>query len=259
MPNYLEPWDISKPAGSRDISLGDDDFREFKRAITERFGEDHEFQSDETGNSNIGYHKKVTLTKRSTDPDAVVDAGIFYTKDTGSGQMEAFFIDEAGNICQLTKRGQISKAGKFAEMYFGSIASIPSGYYICDGQGGRPDLRDKFVVGARQDDAGVCKTLVEGTLAQSGTPVHNHSGLTGSTTLTTSQIPSHSHTVTGSFANWTADTSSSRTGSRPDGAAPASSWSTDNAGGGLGHDHTISAVTAIPPYFALAFISQYNA
>jgi hypothetical protein len=33
-------------------------------------------------------------------------------------------------------------------MWSGSIGSIPSGYYICDGSNGTPDLRDRFVVGA---------------------------------------------------------------------------------------------------------------
>jgi|TARA_R110002126_G_scaffold188974_1_gene337303 hypothetical protein len=33
-------------------------------------------------------------------------------------------------------------------MWSGSIGSIPSGYYLCDGTNGTPDLRDRFVVGA---------------------------------------------------------------------------------------------------------------
>ena len=33
-------------------------------------------------------------------------------------------------------------------MWSGSIASIPSGYYLCDGSNGTPNLKDSFVVGA---------------------------------------------------------------------------------------------------------------
>lgn len=33
-------------------------------------------------------------------------------------------------------------------MWSGSIASIPTGYVLCNGSNGTPDLRDKFVVGA---------------------------------------------------------------------------------------------------------------
>ena len=33
-------------------------------------------------------------------------------------------------------------------MWSGSIGAIPSGYYLCDGNNGTPDLRDRFVVGS---------------------------------------------------------------------------------------------------------------
>lgn len=33
-------------------------------------------------------------------------------------------------------------------LWFGSVASIPPGFTICDGTGGTPDLRDRFIVGA---------------------------------------------------------------------------------------------------------------
>ena len=33
-------------------------------------------------------------------------------------------------------------------MWAGSIASIPSGWYLCNGSNGTPDLRDRFVIGA---------------------------------------------------------------------------------------------------------------
>ena len=33
-------------------------------------------------------------------------------------------------------------------LWFGSIVNIPTGYVICDGNNGTPDLRNKFVVGA---------------------------------------------------------------------------------------------------------------
>lgn len=33
-------------------------------------------------------------------------------------------------------------------LWFGSIASIPSGWTLCDGTAGTPDLRNRFLVGA---------------------------------------------------------------------------------------------------------------
>ncbi len=256
MPAYLETWDVTKPAGSRDISLGDDDIREFKRGLTERLGTDHVFVSDETGYNTIGYHTKTTLVKQATDPNVVTDAGIFYTKDIGSGQIEAFFIDEAGNICQLTKRGSVSRLTKEVAMWFGTIATIPGGWYLCDGLGGRPDLRDKFIIPARQDAGGVAMTNVEGTLSQSASPTHNHGALTGSTALDLTQIPAHKHkTPAGQNGAGSLDGSQRwSSGATQFGV----SGDSETVGGGLGHTHSISAVTSIPPYFALAFISQFN-
>lgn len=33
-------------------------------------------------------------------------------------------------------------------MWHGSVATIPSGYVLCDGTHGTPDLRDRFIIGA---------------------------------------------------------------------------------------------------------------
>ncbi|KKM24026.1 hypothetical protein LCGC14_1609200 [marine sediment metagenome] len=60
-------------------------------------------------------------------------------------------------------------------MWSGTIATIPAGFVLCDGNFGTPDLRDKFVIGATQDDAGVAKTNLTGSLTQSGgDPDHEH-------------------------------------------------------------------------------------
>lgn len=60
-------------------------------------------------------------------------------------------------------------------MWSGSIATIPAGYVLCDGNNDTPDLRDKFIVGAKEDDAGVAKTNITGALTKSGgTLGHTH-------------------------------------------------------------------------------------
>jgi len=55
-------------------------------------------------------------------------------------------------------------------MWGGTIASIPTYWALCDGTANAPgpDLRDRFIVGATQDDAGVAKTNIEGSLEVSG-------------------------------------------------------------------------------------------
>jgi hypothetical protein len=67
-------------------------------------------------------------------------------------------------------------------LWSGTIASIPTNWALCNGAGGTPDLRDKFVVGAKQDDAGVAKTNLEGALSVTGgTTAHIHSTHAGLT------------------------------------------------------------------------------
>jgi hypothetical protein len=64
-------------------------------------------------------------------------------------------------------------------MWSGLIAAIPSTWALCDGTANAPgpDLRDKFVVGAKQDSGGVAKSNIEGSLKQSGGVTgHSHSG-----------------------------------------------------------------------------------
>ena len=66
-------------------------------------------------------------------------------------------------------------------MYTGSPA--PSGWAICNGQNGTPDLRDRFIVGAGSAYA------------------INNTGGANSVTLTESQIPSHNHSFSGSSSH----------------------------------------------------------
>jgi hypothetical protein len=64
-------------------------------------------------------------------------------------------------------------------MWSGTIATIPAAWALCDGIANAPgpDLRDKFVVGAKQDEAGVAKSNILGSLSQSGGATgHSHSG-----------------------------------------------------------------------------------
>jgi hypothetical protein len=53
-------------------------------------------------------------------------------------------------------------------MWSGTIATIPSGWLLCNGSSGTPDLRNRFVIGAFSDNAGVANTTVTGTSTQTG-------------------------------------------------------------------------------------------
>ena len=64
-------------------------------------------------------------------------------------------------------------------VWSGSEGSIPSGWYLCNGSNGTPDLRNRFIVGAGSG---------------SSYSVGNTGG-SNTVTLSTSQIPAHSHTT----------------------------------------------------------------
>jgi microcystin-dependent protein len=81
-------------------------------------------------------------------------------------------------------------------LWYGSIASIPSGWLLCNGANSTPDLRDRFVVGAGTTYAvgatGGANTV---TLDATMIPAHTH---TFSATTNTVDI-NHSHTQQGTF------------------------------------------------------------
>lgn len=53
-------------------------------------------------------------------------------------------------------------------MWGGSVGSIPTGWRLCDGTNNTPDLRDRFVIGARSDSGGAATTFVTGADTKSG-------------------------------------------------------------------------------------------
>ena len=65
-------------------------------------------------------------------------------------------------------------------MWGGSTSSIPSGWVLCNGSNSTPDLRDRFIVGAGNSYS-----------------VSNTGG-SSNTTLSTSHLPSHTHSFSGS-------------------------------------------------------------
>jgi hypothetical protein len=148
-------------------------------------------------------------------------------------------------------------------MWSGTIATIPSGWLLCNGSSGTPDLRNRFIIGAFSDDSGTAKTTVTGSATQTGgtkdaiVVSHTH---TGTSTVTD---PTHQHTLT--------NYGSAQAGS-DNGGAPVMA----NTGYGTGREPNptnfastgITVATSIstegssgtnanlPPYYALAYIMK---
>lgn len=165
-------------------------------------------------------------------------------------------------------------------MFYGDVNDIPDGWALCDGNNGRPDLRNRFIVGVGSDyvlgDTGgddLLTGLVTG--ADGG---HDHGAATGSTTLTEDQIPTHSHSLycwltgsqgnaesfVGGSAKGIAGNQESGTYGYIDTGAGGNQLVEDAGSGSEGHTHTITAegnhthtidtIDNRPPYYALYFI-----
>lgn len=75
-------------------------------------------------------------------------------------------------------------------MWSGESTAIPSGWHLCDGSNGTPDLRDRFIVGA------------------GSTYKVKDTGGEASHKLTTNEMPSHNHGFTGTAHSHTGSLSS---------------------------------------------------
>lgn len=93
--------------------------------------------------------------------------------------------------------------------WYGASSGVPSGWAICDGTNGTPDLRNKFVVGAGSTytmgaSGGSTTATNPSTINLTGTTAaagaHNHTGSTGSTALSPAQLPAHQHNFTDVYA-----------------------------------------------------------
>lgn len=113
-------------------------------------------------------------------------------------------------------------------MWSGSSASIPSGWYLCDGNNSTPNLVNRFVVGAT------------GTYAVGAT------GGEATHVLTEAEMPSHYHTTqfygdgdAGAGSYWAQSNNSSAN----------RATNTNSKGSGAAHNN-------LPPYYALCFVMK---
>ena len=153
-------------------------------------------------------------------------------------------------------------------MWSGSIASIPSGWALCNGANGTPDLRNRFVIGSSVDVSGVSNTEVTGANTKTGgskdaiVVSHTHTQDAHSHTGSTNSTGDHTHTISTGGAGSTVSRAAT-------GLNVASGSATTSSAGA--HTHTVaigdstptinntgsSGTNAnLPPYYALAFIMK---
>lgn len=175
----------------------------------------------------------------------------FLTDMSGVGEYKRIyqFNFTFNGSAQVIPKGLIS-------MFSGSTA--PRGWALCDGENGTPDLRDRFVVCRGNTYTG----RGNGTTSTSSTVVTGQVNVED-TKLTINQIPHHTHSLIQNnliysngplFARVVTQTMAPNFFNPETGAT----------GGGGGHTHNAILSTdahshsfsAIPPYYALAFIMK---
>lgn len=241
---YVETWDETKPAGSRDRSLGDDDIREFKRAIRERLATDHVFVADESGYTTVGYHSKATLIRQGANATAVTDTYILFCKSDGSTD-ELFGIDESGNVVQFTDGGALAVLGtqgwRSGDKLLSSNTNTPSGW---------TDQSATYNNNFIRISSGV-------PLTAGGADTHSHGGATASTTLTAAQsgLPAHTHTYN-KAVNTTGDADGADGWRGNTSLTSATTGSTGGSSASSGHTHDISSDNNVPVYIQMKMYSK---
>jgi hypothetical protein len=116
-------------------------------------------------------------------------------------------------------------------MWSGTEATIPSGWALCDGSNGTPDLRNRFIYGT--------------------TTGEDPGGTGGSTSL-----PSHTHQI--GARTWTTDSPTETPQIVAGGLGPLVSTPAHSHSVTVGSHSTYSAgaATVVPPYYRLAFIMK---
>lgn len=196
-------------------------------------------------------------------------------------------LSEGTNLYYTTARFDSDFNVKIAEtlvsgiitMWSGSSASIPSGWYLCDGTNSTPDLRDKFVVGAGSTYA-VGDTGGQNAITDVPAHTHNLSGNTSSAgahthTGTTANIGNHTHSIIcrqgansigyNSYGSPTNAASNSYVWFNMNTSAAGSHSHNFTTASGGAHSHTLSGTAAStgsasvdtrPPYYALCYIMK---
>lgn len=126
-------------------------------------------------------------------------------------------------------------------LWSGSVASIPGGWYLCNGSNGTPDLRDRFVVGAGSTYA----VAATGGSADAVVVSHTHSA--------TVTDPGHTHN------NVLNDTGAGQL-SAAAGVAYDRFKTTSSSTTGISVSNSTTGVSGtnanLPPYYALAYIMK---
>ena len=148
-------------------------------------------------------------------------------------------------------------------LWYGTAGNIPTGWVLCDGSNGTPDLRDRFVVGASNSTGdstypGLSPNCTPNALSSANAIVVSHSHSFSATT------GSDSHTHSYTSANY--PTSSGPEQNQSGGPEDRTTFNVSKTTGSDSHSHSVSGTTGsqgssatnanLPPYYALCYIMK---
>ena len=193
-----------------------------------------------------------SLTGTTTSSGTLNVTGNFQL-DGASGSSGQVLVSQGSGVTPTW--GNAFVAGMIM-MWSGTIATIPSGWLLCNGSNGTPDLRNKFIIGAYADSSSQARTSVTGSYTQTGGS--KDSIVVSHTHTATVNDPGHKHTwgygkegddngYGGSYQEFTLAPGSDTT-----------SIQTATTGISVTNSTTGSSGTNanLPPYYALAFIMK---
>ena len=205
------------------------------------------FKSDGTGTSvglSVGSGKQLKVAGTQTVSGTLTISGI--QDITGQLKLNSA-AGTSGQVLLSAGSGATPTWGNafvsgMIILWAGSVASVPTGWYLCDGANSTPDLRGKFVIGA----GGTYAVGATGGSADAVVVSHTHTA--------TVTDPQHSHTYTSKSTN----------GGTTAGGDPNSinnvTTSTSSASTGISVANSTTGVSGtnanLPPYYALAYIMK---
>lgn len=156
----------------------------------------------------------------------------------------------AATVTDLTVTGTVTGVNIVPSggiiMWSGSIASIPAGWYLCNGSNGTPDLRNRFIVGAGSTYA----VAATGGSADAIVVSHTH---TASVT-----DPGHTHTTTFQYVsdNPSGPFDSNAAGTPTNNFENGVNSSTTGISVSIASSGSSGTNANLPPYYALAYIMK---
>jgi microcystin-dependent protein len=182
---------------------------------------------------------------------ATSDSKYFTTSNDGSGS--GFITEKLDGYTGVELIAQMVPSGVIA-IWSGAQVDIPTGWVLCDGSGVTVDLRGKFPVAAGT-------TYTQG--ATGGSATVNSTGTVTITThqLTTSEMPSHTHTFVDQTENATANYRGGAAGYLS-AAITSSNRPSGSTGGNTAHGHSGSTLGSgttdnnMPAYKAYCYIQK---